>query len=334
MPLQGASLAKSGIASAMGRRHRERHSTRKRFSFALSAQFTGRYCQGWQKAYSFRPTRTNNSGSVGEAESQQQVRTAVAAFLGTCLYRFARRLTKRTRKHVITLSKTCSAHGVEMTGTTSSKLRGTFPSIAITKKNTVTKRDELDARLSIVEASFAGAEIGSPGVSSGWTWTNMKLDYVRVYCRQLRTALVELDASESIANIDKTRAYCRELRAVLLEMNASATIPFRCDAPSCAVLRSPRTACWLNHLEGLVAAPSLLETAANNSTVARAPIPDQTVHRSDPDFPMQEARPRVSPAGLSLLRQTISLSALISAYLLYFHIDVQLQIMKLVSIFL
>jgi hypothetical protein len=103
----------------------------------------------------------------------------------------------------------------------------------------VSKREELDARLSIVEASLAGAETGSPGVNPGRTKTNLKLDHVRVYCRQLRTALVDLDESESRANVDKTRAYCRELRAVLLEINVSATLPFRCDAPSCAVLLSP-----------------------------------------------------------------------------------------------
>jgi hypothetical protein len=57
-------------------------------------------------------------------------------------------------------------------------------------------------------------------------------------------------------------------------------------------------------------------------------------HRTDVDRPAQQAGPKVSLAGLPLVRQSISLFALVSAYLLYFHIDVQLQIMKLVSIFL
>lgn len=196
----------------------------------------------------------------------------------------------------------------------------------------MSKREELEARLSIVEASIDGAEFGSPDLSTGWTTTNPKLGYLRVYCRDLRAALVELDASESIVNTDKARGYCRELRAVLLELNTSATLPFRCDQPSCAVLRSPRTACWLIFLEGIVGAPRQLETSSDSSDGVRAPVPGEAVLRPDPSA--QETRPEAAHAGLPLLRQAISLLALVLAYLLYFHIDVRLQILKLISIFL
>lgn len=198
----------------------------------------------------------------------------------------------------------------------------------------MSKREELDARLSIAEAALAGAEIGSPDVGSGWTKANPTLNHLRVYCHQLRAVLAELDSSESTGNIDKARAYCRQLRTVLLELNSSATIPFRCDAPTCAVLRSPRTACWLDHLERVIATPHSLDTSSNNPIAVRAPAPDHAVHRSVRDFSAQTLSSNDALAILKLLRQAIGLLAVILAYLLYFHTDVQLQILSLPSVFL
>lgn len=196
------------------------------------------------------------------------------------------------------------------------------------------KRETLDAQLSIAEAAIVRATFGSAVIGAGWTDTKFKLDRARLYCRQLRAVLVELNDSESTDKLDKARAYCREVRAVLLELRPTATIPFNCLEPICSVLRSPRTTCWLDHLEGLIAARRVLETSSNSLTKAQAPTPDQTTHRSDLDFSAQKARRKDALAMLPLLRQTIGLLALVLAYLLYFHIDVQLQIVKLASIFL
>jgi hypothetical protein len=156
---------------------------------------------------------------------------------------------------------------------------------------------------------------------------------VRTYCGQLCTALLELSRPESIASLDKARAYCRQLRTVFLELNRSASIPFHCLELSCALLGSPRTTCWLNYLEGAVAVASRLETSSNYLTSVTAPSPDQALHRFNTEFSAQEPIPGDTRARLSLIRQTVGFLALIMAYLLYFHVDVQLQILSLPSIF-
>lgn len=192
---------------------------------------------------------------------------------------------------------------------------------------------ELDALLLSAEAAFARAVIGSADIGASWTETNRKLDHVRVNCRQLRAALVDLDSSETAGNVDRARANCRELRMVLLELKPSAMIPFHCDEPSCLLLRSPRTTCWLDHLEGVIAAPPRSETLANSPISVPVPSRERVVRRSAAGSSARKPLSKAVRRKVSILRQAIGLLGLVSAYLAYFFIDVQLQIVKLRSIF-
>lgn len=198
----------------------------------------------------------------------------------------------------------------------------------------VATSEGLGAALAQAEAALTRSAINFVDAGAGWTEISRKLDRVRPYCRQLRDALVELDIlSESTASVDKARANCRDLRAVLFELNPSAAIPFYCDQPLCSLLRSPRTTCWLNHLEGMIAARRRIETSTNSLTATPPPAPDQAISRPDAAPSAQHIVRPIARATPSLLRQTIDLFVLAVAYLLYFFIDVHLQILSLPSIF-
>jgi len=198
----------------------------------------------------------------------------------------------------------------------------------------VTNREDLGANLVSAEAALARAVIKSVNASADWARTKLELDGVRTYCRQLRAALVELDGAGLIANIDKARSYCRELRVFLLELNPSATIPFHCDAPSCGLFRSPRTTCWLDSLDGVIGAFRPIENSLNS--LARAPAPTSglpAINRPDIGISAEHPTSTNALARSQLLRQTVGFLALILAYVAYFHVDVQLQIVGLPWIF-
>jgi len=197
----------------------------------------------------------------------------------------------------------------------------------------VTEREELETTLAKAEAALADALGNSANAGADCVEATANLDKVRAYCGQLRTVLLELSRSESTAKLDQARAYCRELRTVFLELNRSAAIPFRCLELSCALLVSPRTTCWLDYLEAAVATGRRLETSSNSLIRAAAPSPGQALHRFDTEFSAQEPGFKDARARPSLVRQTVGFLALVMAYLLYFHIDVQLQILSLPSIF-
>jgi hypothetical protein len=190
-------------------------------------------------------------------------------------------------------------------------------------------QQEFDAALANAEAALARATIHSADTGANWANTRPKIDHVRLYCRQLRAALAEMDRSESAADGDTARAYCRELRAVFLELNRSAKIPFRCDQPSCSVLQSPRTTCWFGHLENMAAAPDSSTDGPIEPAPAPALAPAVSMHRAIPvSLPRGPIR-AVAHAMPSLVRETVAFAALIIAYLQYFFIDVQLQILSL-----
>ena len=171
----------------------------------------------------------------------------------------------------------------------------------------MTIREELKAALGKAEADLTDAVINSAKVDAGRVETN--------------------------ANLDQARAHCRQLRVALGELNGTARIGFRCLELSCDLLFSPLTACWLDCLDGRIAVPPELETSSNCPFRISTPSPDQAIHRFNIRFSAQEPSPRDALARSSLPRQAIGLLALILAYLLYFHIDVQLQILSLPSIF-
>ncbi|TSA14730.1 MAG: hypothetical protein D4R74_07710 [Betaproteobacteria bacterium] len=192
---------------------------------------------------------------------------------------------------------------------------------------------DLCATLAGAEAALARAVIDSVDESATWTSLNLRLNYLRVYCRRLRAALIELDANESSAGIDNVRAYCRELRVVILELRPSAKLPFYCDRPSCLVSRSPRTTCWLSLLEGMTVAPGGVETNTDGSTGMRNDLPATAIRPSGAGWLARKTLSTDVHAVSLLPRQAIGLLALVSAYLVYYFIDVHLQIVMLPVIF-
>ena len=195
------------------------------------------------------------------------------------------------------------------------------------------QREPLEVTLASAEAALTRAVIALVDVSASWSKTNSKLGSVRLYCRQLRGALVKLEHSDATENLDNARACCRELRAVFLELDPSAKIPFRCLDPSCLLLHSPRTTCWLNYLEDATVVAGRLETSSAGLNRVLPDSPDQAAPGFNVGFPAQERNTTAARASRSLLRQTIDLVVLVIAYLSYFFIDVELQILTLPTIF-
>jgi len=197
----------------------------------------------------------------------------------------------------------------------------------------VVRQDDIQDVLASAEAALARAIINSAELGANWAETNLKLEKVRTYCRQLRAALVELGRTESIVKLENARSCCRALRAVILELKPSASLPFRCLDTTCAISSSPRTTCWLPVLEGAIAAPSRLGTSSECVVGEPPPSTEPAIRRFNASFPAQVLGPRDLPGRPSLLRQTLDLLALILTYLLYFNIDVQVQILELPSVF-
>ena len=190
------------------------------------------------------------------------------------------------------------------------------------------EKKKLYDTLASAEAALVRTVIKSAQVGASWADTSRKLGLVRPYCRQLRSALIELDSAESAKAIEKVRANCRELRAVFLELDRSAKIPFRCDQPSCSVLRLPRTTCWIAFLDGLTSVPGDSEIAPDEEAGLQVQTPAPALQRSAATSTPRRL-PGTQRSAPSLLRQTVDLLALVLAYLFYFFVDVQLQILML-----
>jgi hypothetical protein len=192
---------------------------------------------------------------------------------------------------------------------------------------------ELDAALVLAGAGFAEGIPGAIRQGARSVVTNPHLYRARLYCRDLHAALTSLHRSESVADRDRALDCCRRVRGALLEIDRNAAIPFRCLDPSCSLLGTPRTTCWLGVLERALAAPPGLETSQERAVAALTGESDQgkaPSGRSASGRPFSRAGAASDP---QVVRQGIGFLALVSAYLLFFHIDVQLQILTLPSLF-
>jgi len=119
-------------------------------------------------------------------------------------------------------------------------------------------------------------------------------------------ARVDSDLPEANAEVLRARAHCRQLRAALVELNRAES---NAGTGEPSDTRNNR-----------------LEEASRRSAPARRSS------RPPGEHTVPGATTRSSAlARPPLLRQSISLFALTFAYLLYFHIDVQLQILRLPS---
>lgn len=193
--------------------------------------------------------------------------------------------------------------------------------------------ERFDAVLALAGADF-GEEV--PAVirhGARPAATNPLLYRVRLYCRELHAALIDLRRTKSAADLDKAQDHCRKVRAALLDVDRSAVIPFRCMDPSCSLLSAPRTACWLSVLERALAPPSGSSACDEGAIDApAAAFPGDRAGRDSSAAAPLAGEPGAA-AKILLVRQSVGFLALVAAYLLYFHIDVQLQILQLPALY-
>jgi hypothetical protein len=181
-------------------------------------------------------------------------------------------------------------------------------------QTTVTKREELEAALVQADAALAKAAVAL---------VNTVTD----------ASKIDANRAEASANLDKARANCVRVRAALREFNHSNPIVTSHergyiqvgeseDVPKPSVIASPPSIQSRDH--------ALRGERKRSQDESRKRKP---VHRFKISFSGQEPSPEDALARSTLIRQTIDLLALILTYLLYFHADVQLQILMLPSIF-
>jgi hypothetical protein len=199
----------------------------------------------------------------------------------------------------------------------------------------VTKRKELEPALAKAEAARKELEatLAEADAARKELEATLAEAEAALVDAVINSTKVDGDRAEANANLDKARVYCRLLHAALVELAGPVSIGFRCADLSCDLLFSPRTTCWSDCLEGRLAVPPQLESSSNCPFRISIPSPEQAIHRINISISAQEPSRRDALARSSIPRQTTDLLALILAYLLYFHIDVQLQILSLRSIF-
>jgi hypothetical protein len=147
-------------------------------------------------------------------------------------------------------------------------------------------------------------------------------------------AKVDANHEEAAAKVEKARARCRQLRAALIDPALSERITrSRSRARIDTVVKQSG---GFSKPEAVASPPSTqLTERAVRGEINRSQdrwwrqIP---IHRFKFGFFKKKSSHTDSLARATLVRQTIELSGLVFAYLLYFHIDVQLQILRLVSI--
>lgn len=146
----------------------------------------------------------------------------------------------------------------------------------------------------------------------------------------MSSALAEHATTGASASFEDARDHCREMRLACLALSPASAIPFHCLDQSCLLLRRPRKTCWISLIE------SSAFTFGKNDPVQKqvgSVASLQSDHAAKSFFNQTEI---IGPAGLerrreapSILRQGLNLLALISAYLVYYFADVQLQIVSL-----
>ncbi|TSA15008.1 MAG: hypothetical protein D4R74_07275 [Betaproteobacteria bacterium] len=143
----------------------------------------------------------------------------------------------------------------------------------------------------------------------------------------------KLDANrvEAAAKLDKARARCRQLHAALAESNLHESITRSRERMANPIKQSDA----LEEREAAANALSLPpgEPSVGSKNARPEPRRRKSIHRPRIEFPELEPLPQVPRTRPYLLRQTIGFLSLVLAYLAYFHIDVQLQILNLPSVF-
>lgn len=175
----------------------------------------------------------------------------------------------------------------------------------------MTKREDLEAALAQAEAAQERLEAALAEAKAALV--NTVTDASRIDANQ----------AEASAKVEKARARCRQLRAALIEPSRAELITRsreRIDTQS-------KQSDDLSKREATESPPS--------KQLSEPAVRGEDNKRSQDESRRQKSIHRVKNALASsrLVRQTMGLAAMTVAYLQYYFLDVQLQILSLPSVF-
>lgn len=184
-----------------------------------------------------------------------------------------------------------------------------------------TKREELESALA--EADAAREQLEAALVKAEAALVNTVTD----------ASKIDANRAEASAKVEKARARCRQLHAALVEPGQSEIITRSRKRVGTPVRQSVED----SKPSAATSSPSIPSSEhavrGGNKTSQDEPRQQEPIHRTDISASTQEPSRSDVRARPYLLRQTIGFLALVLAYLAYFHVDVQLQIVSLPSIF-
>ena len=185
----------------------------------------------------------------------------------------------------------------------------------------VDRREELEAALAQTEAAREVLEVAFAEAKAALL--NTVTDASKIDANQ----------AEASAKVDKARARCRELRAALVKLDHS-TIITRSRERKDTVSKQSEELSTQKVTAPLLSVQSRDQALrGENRRSQDESRKGKLVDRFKINFLGQEPYPRDALERIALIRRTIELLGLVLAYLLYFHADVQLQIVSLPSVF-
>jgi hypothetical protein len=183
----------------------------------------------------------------------------------------------------------------------------------------MTEREELETALARAEAAQKYLEAALVKAESALVNTATDV------------ATIGASRDEASAKVERARARCRQLRSALVNSNHSEFITRSRERVDTRVKQSEE----LSKRE-VTANPPSIQSRDHTLRVENKRSQGESRRRKPIrlikiGLPGQERSPKDAHARSTLIRQAIGFLALILAYLLYFHIDVQLQILRLLS---
>lgn len=171
----------------------------------------------------------------------------------------------------------------------------------------MTKLEQLRAALDKAEAALANAVSNAAKVGGDRTEANAGIENARAYCRRVHAVLTEVKHLEPTGRLgEELNIHIGELLDVAKRMPAAIPRPRQVSEHPVRAKKS----------------------RSQDESGRRKPA-----HRINIGFLALEPSPSGARARRSLIRQAIGLFALILAYLQYYYLDVQLQVMSLPSNF-
>jgi hypothetical protein len=146
-------------------------------------------------------------------------------------------------------------------------------------------------------------------------------------------SMIDANRAEAAANVERARARCRQLRSALVELDASVSKAASHGGNKTPVAQSgvgAKPAAPAGGPSIQATEPAVRKEAKKTQAVDMKRKP---AHRVDTLILKKGRNAGGHAERPSLFRQAFGLSALILAYLAYFHVDVQLEIAKLPSNF-